>query len=226
METAEKKVSKKDSLIAELKEALRKANAENGTLGNKLAEMEKMMNLLMMKVNDSNPSENDEDEAVVVSRNFMKTALQSPDGSVFVEFRTGEQKYIPAEDMRLILKENSVRKNKQLFEKGLYYFKNPEDYKRFKITPRKDLSYEHVKDIITTENIDDMIAQFDEITNNGRDRAVTHVFAFEIVEMLKDREVPLRNWRYENRVALETRIGRKFDDLIAESCYFDLLRNE
>lgn len=227
MENESKRMSKKDLRIAELEQALEKANAEKEELHGKVNSIEAQLAMLMKKVAGvpTVDDETEEDEVAVVSRNFVDTALESPDGSVLFVFKVGEQKYISADDMRNILKENATHRNKRLFERGLFYFTNPDDYKRFKITPRIDLSYERVKEIITQDSIENMIAEFDRITNNARDRGVAHVFAFEVVEMLKDSSAPLRNWNYENRVALEQRIGRKFDDLIAQSCYFDILKN-
>ncbi len=227
MENESKRMSKKDLRIAELEQALEKANAEKEELHGKVDSIEAQLAMLMKKVAGvpTVDDEAEEEEVAVVSRNFVDTALESPDGSVLFVFKVGEQKYISADDMRNILKENATHRNKRLFERGLFYFANPADYKRFKITPRIDLSYERVKEIIMQDSIENMIAEFDRITNNARDRGVTHVFAFEVVEMLKDSSAPLRNWNYENRVALEQRIGRKFDDLIAQSCYFDILKN-
>lgn len=227
MENESKRMSKKDLRIAELEQALDKANAEKEELHGKVDSIEAQLAMLMKQVVGvpTVDDETEEDEVAVVSRNFVDTALESPDGSVLFVFKVGEQKYISADDMRSILKENATHRNKRLFERGLFYFTNSADYKRFKITPRIDLSYERVKEIIMQDSIENMIAEFDRITNNARDRGVTHVFAFEVVEMLKDSSAPLRNWNYENRVALEQRIGRKFDDLIAQSCYFDILKN-
>ena len=227
MENESKRMSKKDLRIAELEQALDKANAEKEELHGKVDSIEAQLAMLMKQVVGvpTVDDETEEDEVAVVSRNFVDTALESPDGSVLFVFKVGEQKYISADDMRSILKENATHRNKRLFERGLFYFTNSADYKRFKITPRIDLSYERVKEIIMQDSIENMIAEFDRITNNARDRGVTHVFAFEVVEMLKDSSAPLRNWNYENRVALEQRIGRKFDDLISQSCYFDILKN-
>lgn len=227
MENESKRMSKKDLRIAELEQALEKANAEKEELHGKVDSIEAQLAMLMKQVAvvPNVDDETEEGEVAVVSRNFVDTALESPDGSVLFVFKVGEQKYISADDMRNILKENATHRNKRLFERGLFYFTNTDDYKRFKITPRIDLSYERVKEIITQDSIENMIAEFERITNNARDRGVAHVFAFEVVEMLKDSSAPLRNWNYENRVALERRIGRKFDDLIAQSCYFDILKN-
>lgn len=156
------------------------------------------------------------ENVLVGCRAFSGAVLSTKDESVQYNFEVGEEKEIPYDDLKLILKENGVRNNKRLFEKGLFYFVDEEDYRSFGIKPRVDLSVENIKRIVTEPDIDKMIREVKEITKDKVDWAVTHSLKFTIAQMWVDKEnQPLKNWSYENRVALENYFGNKFDDLIA-----------
>lgn len=212
MDNKEKKPTRKDKRIAEL-EAM-------------LAQQSEQIAMLLANMNTKQTSAvaQPTEDVVVISRNFMDTALESSDGSVTISFRTGEPKYVSVEDMRLLLKEDARHHNRKFFEQGLFYFANEDDYARFKLTKRVDLSPEAVKDIILTENADEMTRKIDALTNKQQNKSILHIFLYEIVEMLEDSSNPLRNWSYDSRAKLEDYVGIKLDTLRARAGVFAILR--
>lgn len=213
MDNTQRKPTKKDQRIAELEEMLAKQNEQIAML---LANMNVKQN--------SATAQSTEEDAIVISRNFMDTALESSDGSVMISFRTGEPKHVSADDMRLLLKEDARHHNRKFFEQGLFYFENEADYARFKLTKRVDLSAEAVKDILFTENVDEMVRKIDALTNKQQNKSILHIFLYEIVEMLEDSSNPLRNWSYDSRAKLEDYVGIKLDTLRARAGIFAILR--
>lgn len=149
-------------------------------------------------------------------RAFSGITLSTRDESIQYSFEVGDEKDIPIDDLKQLLKENGTRNNKRLFEKGLFYFVDEEDYKTFGIKPRVDLSIENIKRIVTEPDIDKMIREVKEMTKDKVDWAITHSLKFTIAQMWVDKDnQPLKDWTYANRVALENYFGNKFDDLIA-----------
>lgn len=149
-------------------------------------------------------------------RAFSGIPLSTRDESIQYSFEVGDEKDIPIDDLKQLLKENGTRNNKRLFEKGLLYFVDEDDYKTFGIRPRVDLSIENIKRIVTEPDIDKMIREVKEMTKDKVDWAITHSLKFTIAQMWVDKDnQPLKDWTYANRVALENYFGNKFDDLIA-----------
>ena len=109
-----------------------------------------------------------------------------------------------------------------MFEDDIFYFVNPEDYSRFKIKKRIDLSRENIIRILNLDPIK-MIDEVNLLTNNLVDFAVMHNFQFEVVKLLIDKTNPLANWKYENRRHLERYLRQNFDDLEAAVGAIELL---
>lgn len=198
-------------------------------LTQQLADMERKFNLLMAQLGattaPATTSVTAYSETPIFSRLFCDTALESNDGSVSISFRHGEVKSVSDEDLRLLLKEGGYRKNKRLFEQDLFAFANEEDYAKFNVTKRKDLSPEHIKAIVTCKDTQSMLEQIDELTNHGVNRSVLHILLYSLVEMIQDPAMPLRNWNYDSRKALEDHLHIKLDDLVAYSFVYPYLRN-
>lgn len=195
-------------------------------LTQQLADMERKFNLLMNQTGTPVAVTPTYSETPIMSRLFCDTALESNDGSVSVSFRHGEVKTVSDDDIRLLLKEGGYRKNKRLFEQDLFVFVNEEDYKKFNVTKRKDLSPDHIKAIVTCKDTTEMLKQIDELTNKGVNRSVMHILLYTLVEMLQDPAMPLRNWNYDSRKALEEHLHIKLDDLVAYSFVYPFLREQ
>lgn len=196
---------------------LKQENAEKDATIKLLQEnFEKMQQQIekLMKGN-SQPTDNTEDKEVVVCcRAINGGVLGTADERYIIKFLCDEEKYVDVEDLKTIFRESGSRNVRKLFEEDVFYFKNAEDYSKFKIKKRIDLSRDNIIRILTSP-VTKMIDEVNLLTNNLVDFSVVHNFQFEIVKMLVDPKNPLRDWKYENRNAMEKYLNRKFDDLMA-----------
>ena len=212
----EKDVEKKAKTKTDYAKIIEEQNKQIEAMQQQMQQMTAMFAMLQNGGFNFANNANKKEEVRIGCRAFSGITLSTRDESIQYTFEVGDEKDIPIEDMKQLLKENGTRNNKKLFEKGLFYFVDKEDYKTFGITPRVDLSIENIKRIVTEPDIDKMLREVKEITKDKVDWAVTHSLKFTIAQMWVDKETqPLKNWTYANRVALENYFGNKFDDLIA-----------
>lgn len=206
-------------------EALQALNKEKDAKFEELSRnfmlMQEQLNALMeQKVTSTTTSQDDED-VLVGCRSIYGNCLTTSDGRYSYSFLCDEQKYISVEDLKMIFRD-SGRNTRKMFEDDIFYFVNPEDYSRFKIKKRIDLSRENIIRILNLDPIK-MIDEVNLLTNNLVDFAVMHNFQFEVVKLLIDKTNPLANWKYENRRHLERYLRQNFDDLEAAVGAIELL---
>lgn len=181
---------------------------------NELLKTQLEMLMQSMKNNQNNNQSNEEDEEILVGCRAFSGCPLTPIGEPFIlNFSCGEEKYIPLSQIREIFKPSILKDNKKLFEKGLFYFADESNYKRFKINYSSDLKPENIIKIILDEDTHAIIRNLDNITRNKSEQIIMHTIMFEISLLLLDSSKPLRDWRYENRVELENYFGIKFDQL-------------
>lgn len=228
----EKEVMQKDTLedkaaeekIAELTSSNEEKAKQIDELSSSVATLQQQINMLMQQIINSKQQEvgKDENEEVAVcSRGIYDTVLCTNDNKILYNFKCNEEKLISVEDLKILFKE-SIRDNRLLFEEDTLYFKDPENYKRFKIKRRIDLSPENIVRVLTMPE-HDMIDEINKMTDNLHNFRLVHSLQFEIVKLLLGKDKLLRNWTYENRNALEKYIGQKFDDLMAAVGAIELL---
>lgn len=206
--------------VEELKKQLATKDDELKNMANMFATMQAQLNMLM---NNQNKVSTDKAEDVMVGcRAVYGSVLATNDNKYVIRFECDEEKYVDSDDLRILLKE-SGRDNKRLFEQDTLYFVNEEDYEKFKVKKRVDLSRDNLIRVLTKNEITGMIDEINNMTNNLTNYSVTHAIQFEIVKMLIDKTNPLKDWKYENRVALEKYINQKFDDLMASIGALELL---
>ena len=189
---------------------------------------QKQLSAVMDIIAKNNQSTSTKQEGATVKigcRAFSGACLRNRDETILHLFAAGEEQDIDAEDLRQILKDNSVITARSLFEKGIFYFVDKEEYAKWGIKQRVDLSQEAIVKLVTNTDIDAMIRNVKEITKDKTDVSLTHSLKFIIAQMIIDnKNEPLRNWRYENRIALENYLGNKFDDLITNVGLPNMLR--
>lgn len=213
---------------AELKTKLEKQENEFSNKFNQMqAQMDALLEIMKGKISTNNSPKNiQEDEDITVGcRLFAGLGMVNADGTQTIVFRCGEKKYIPYEDLKSFLKENS-RNNKALFANGLLFFYDEENYSRFKIKKIVDLDEQHIIDILTTPDTNQMIGKINELTNNLRKESVLHTLKFMIADMLIRDASKLKNFTYDNRDALEKYIGVKFDTLISNANMYRFIKGE
>ena len=175
-------------------------------------------------VNSEQPKKEEETTAVVGCRAFSGAPLVNQDESLNYSFACGEEKEIDISDLKDLLKDSGVRKNKLLFRDGIFYFKDPKYYNYFGIKNVVDLSDSAIKKIVLTDDVNSMIRKVKEITNDRMNFRVTHTLQFKVAQMIVDDSQPLMGWRYDARKALEDYLGIKFDDLVAYTGLYNILR--
>lgn len=164
----------------------------------------------------------DEAPVTVVSRFFSDTALESPDHTLNVVLKCATPTVIDYEDMKEFLKETSYHHYKRLFEENLLYFTDEEDYKRFNIKRKVELTEDGIKSILFLPQ-EKMLERISELTGNRRNYNMSNVLIYTIAEMLVKASKPLKGWDYENRVALENYFSVKFDQIIQMTGMYDII---
>lgn len=210
--------------IAELTSSNEQKAKQIDELSSSVATLQQQINMLMQQIINSKQQEvvkDDNEEVAVCSRGIYDTVLCTNDNKILYNFKCNEEKLISVEDLKILFKE-SIRDNRLLFEEDTLYFKDAENYKRFNIKRRIDLSPENIVRVLTLPE-HDMIDEINKMTDNLHNFRLVHSLQFEIVKLLLGKDKLLRNWSYENRNALEKYIGQKFDDLMAAVGAIELL---
>ena len=211
-ETKTTKKVEKDNKVEEVKkvEKVQEENSEVATLKKQLEEMKKAMKELM----DSKaavPSQGvvirqQEDEVVIGCRVMQGVGWgdpAQPGGEIRLRFN--EEQTVTVSDMKIFFRKHSVRK---LFEDGLCYFTNPEDYVIFNIRKTIDLSNENLINILNNKDINEIIRKLDDITENKKKSNIINCIVFRICDMIRKSEL---NWDYYARTAVESYFGMEFE---------------
>ena len=165
----------------------------------------------------------DKETVVVGCRAFSGAPLANQDESVCYTFSCGEEKAIDISDLKDILKDSGLRKNKFLFRDGIFYFKDEKYYVYFGIKNVVDLSDEAIKAFVLIPDVNAMLRKAKEITKDRTNFNIMHTLKFKIAQMIVDSSQPLMGWRYDSRKALEDYLGCKFDDLVAYTGIYNIL---
>lgn len=205
----------------ELKKTIETQASEIADLKEQVASL---IALMGKAVSAQQPKNEEEKTAVVGCRAFSGAPLVNQDESLNYSFACGEEKEIYISDLKDLLKDSGVRKNKILFRDGIFYFKDPQYYDYFGIKNVVDLSDSAIKKIVLTDDVNSMIRKVKEITNDRTNFRVTHTLQFKVAQMIIDDSQPLMGWRYDARKALEDYLGIKFDDLVAYTGLYSILR--
>lgn len=210
----------KDAIIQEMAKKLKEKDDKYSTLEKSFEEMQKQLTKFMSGAFSRNDNREDED-ILVGCRAIYGGVLSTNDNRIVYKFECDEEKYISSEDLRTVFKE-SIRDTKKLFEQDIFYFVEEENYSKFKIKRRIDLSQENIVRILLLPT-SSMIDEINTMTNRLIDFSTVHALQFEIVKMLIDPKNPLRDWKYDNRTALERYLNQRFDDLMASVGALELL---
>lgn len=215
-ETKETPNNYESDIIAELKK-------ENAEKEKQLEEMNKNFQLMQAQLNlllsqqKVTPSDIRPQETVKVGcRTVYGEVLTTRDGSIVIPFKCDDIKDIDVEDLKTLLKESSSKVNKKLFEQDIFFFVNPSDYERFKISKRIDLSPENITRILLLDT-NQMINEVNKLTNNldMNEHHLIRAFSFGVAKLLIDKSGPLRTWSFQNRETLERYLGAPFNDYLA-----------
>lgn len=185
-------------------------NEEVIALKKQVEEMKKAMEELM-KVKAEVPSQKvfvkQEDDEVVIGCRVLQGigwgAPEDPAGEIRLRFN--EEQVVTVSDMKRFFRQHSIRK---LFEDGLCYFAEPENYALFNIRKHIDLSDDNLIEILTQEDINDIIRDLDEITTHKKNSSIVNCIVFRICDMIRKNTL---DWDYYKRKAIEDYFNMEFD---------------
>ena len=204
----EKKIVKKEEPIEE-KPIEEKENEEVTALKQQIEEMKKAMESLMSN-KATEPSKvyvkEADNEVIIGCRMLQGVGWGDPnkdEGEIRLRFN--EEQTVTVSDMKKFFRQASIRK---LFEDGICYFANEEDYVLFNIRKYKDLSNGNLINILEKENINDVIRELDKITESKKNSSIVNCIVFRICDMIKNNEL---KWDYYTRKAIEDYFGVEFD---------------
>lgn len=181
--------------------------------------------LLQMQSQLQNVASNNE-EIEIGNRMFLNTPLSAQNGNKVTLIngwgKSGENNMILAEDLKIYLNDIN-RKNLSLFEKDIFYFTDEKNYEKFRVKKTLDLSEKNILKIITMEDVNEMIGIVRDMTRNKTDFDVLQAFQYQVIRIMLTQDSELKNWNYDNRVALENYIGQKFTSLMVSINAYDAI---
>ena len=169
-------------------------------------EMQKM--LIAMQSQQIANGQNNDGIAIVGCNIFNGATLSSQSGDISIPIQYREEVEVSYSELREIFKNTFGYKT--MFRKGLLYFKNIEDYKKFNIKQEIDISDKYLKDMLKS-NVNVIIERAKEITGDKKDYMEVFAFIYQIAYLIDKKEVDLD---YEARSGLEKYFEVDFKTLI------------
>lgn len=200
------KEDKKEELVSgEVNNEEKKELSEVEALKKQIEEMKIAMQLLLN--NQTQPVKNDkEDEVIIGCRVLQGIGWGDPnDTAGEIRLKYNEELPVTISDMKRFFRKYSTKK---LFEDGLCYFSNENDYVLFNIKKHVDLSNDNLVRILKMNNIQSIISEFNVLTENKKNSSVINCVIYRICDMIKKNEI---NLDYYTRTALEKYFGIEFD---------------
>lgn len=191
---------------------------ENATLKNQLEEMMKnykdmqlqLQNMLIaQQANASMTSQAIEGSSTVGCRIFNGVTLSSQGGDIAIPIQYREEVDITYPELREIFKNPFGYKN--MFRKGILYFVNEDDYKKFNIKVDIDLEDDALSNLLTKSNGSSIIDAVKSITNDKKDLTEMFALIYQIAYLIDKKKVDLD---YEVRSNLEKYFDVDFKTLI------------
>jgi hypothetical protein len=224
IKVVEEKSSDKDSIIEQLKKDNDSKDQKIEELSKGFSELQEKLNLLlsggMLGQGTKEPSSED---ILVGFRGIYVGVLSNSDGSIQYKFEANDEKVIDSEDLKILFRESKGTNNRKLFEDDIFYFVDEENYAKFKIKKRVDLSRENIIRILTMKNSNEAIGELSKLTNDKLDFNILHTFQYQVARLIIDGSPELNNWNWQNREDMERYIGQKFNDLLASLGAVELL---
>lgn len=157
-------------------------------------EIELLKKMLIEKVSDTKSINNvtevsDDNYEVLIGSNMLNDMeLQSLNGDAKVTLKYKKEIPISASELKLILRKDSVR---ELLRNDIIYFINKEDYDKFKIKKNKDLSSENLIKILSQNSFNNMVSDFNNLTNDKKSSNILHSILYRICDMMLENKLNL-----------------------------------
>ena len=136
-----------------------------------------------------------------------------------IRLNYNEEQSVTVSDMKVFFRQAGIRK---LFEDGLCYFANKEDYLIFKIKDYIDLSDENLIEILDKADTNEIIRDLNKITNNKKNGNVINCVIYRICDMIRK---GILDWGYYTRKGVEEYFGMDFDRGITTLNMLDKYKN-
>jgi hypothetical protein len=208
--------------IENQKKTIENLENKNSTHENSLELMQKqfaeMQSALIKLQSNGNQYQNVTSSSNMVSlgcRFINGVTLYSPKREIDIRVPYGENIEITEDEMQMLMKTGFVR---DFLKKNVIYFTDEENYKKFKIFDRYDLSDEKIAGIILNSNSNKLVVELNKYTNEKKDDPVFHSLFYRIVDLYNKGK--LTTMSYEVRKTIETYF--KFDIVNAQMLLYRL----
>lgn len=124
-------------------------------------------------------------------------------------------------EMKKLLRQQNIR---ELFENGVCYFVNKEDYALLGINNHIDLSDDTLEELLNLKNVNEIIKKLNIMTSSLQNATVTNCIIYRICKMIKDNK--LEKLEYITRKSLEDYFGLPFERGIKTLMSLEQLRQQ
>lgn len=199
-------------------------NEEVDILKQQIEEMKKAMAELMASKAEIPSSKvvikKEEDEVVIGCRVLQGIGWGSPeDAAGEIRLSYNEEQVVTVSDMKRFFRQAAIRK---LFEDGLCYFAEPENYVLFNIRKHIDLSDENLIKILDKKDANEIIRDLNKLTNEQKNSSIINCIIFRISSMIKEKKLV---WEYFTQASIEKYFGIEFERCIRTLQAVKSLRN-
>ena len=170
------------SLLQNQVEGLKQEQAEKDALfAEQMKQMKEMQTMLMQLQSNAlaSTAQNDKkglEEMVAVKSYLIGKHSVNIDKDSWITFGyTGAIEDLSVNDVKSMVK---YRKNKELFINGIFIFEDEEDYKTFRIKPRRQLTDEYIIDLFKKEEVKDFLVELKDVTESKKIPSVMHNLVF------------------------------------------------
>ena len=205
-------------LKKQLEEIKVKESSENEELKKQLDDMMKnyknmqlqLQNVLLTQKNQNEQAKQDNTgSAVVGCLIFNGATLVSQGGDIIIPIEYKQEVDVEYTELREVFKNPFGYRS--LFRKGILYFVNPEDYKRFNIKQEIDLSDEALINLLSHSSPFTITDKMKQMTREKKDLTEMFAIIYQIANLIDKKKVDLD---YEIRSALEKYFEVDFKTLI------------
>jgi hypothetical protein len=193
-------IESQEKTILKLREENSKNNNALEILQKQFLDMQSL--LLKMQIGNSTPSKPETKLLSLGCRLFNGVTLYSPKREVEFRVPFNEQIEITEDEMQMIMKTGFVR---DFLKKDIVYFVDDENYKKYKIFDRYDLSDERIIAMVLQSKQNQLVTDLNKYTNEKKDDPVFHSLFYRIVGLYNDGK--LSSMSYENRKTIEGYFG-------------------
>lgn len=188
-------------------------------LKRQLEEMKQTMLNMMANQNKQVVVTKEDEEVVVGCRVLQGIGWGDPnDTAGEVRLKYNQTMAIPKGDMKKFFRTYNV---KRIFEDGLCYFENPDDYISFGIQKAIDLSDENLKRILNLPTTNDIVFELSKMTSEKKNSNTLNCLIYRICDMIRKNEL---KWDYYTRKGVEGYLGVEFDKGISTLTALDNIR--